>query len=65
MAKTYLLHKNTGWVGVADLPEWINFDETPPRSFDVWWNDIHYSMQGSTTYVVPITKEVYDIIRAV
>jgi hypothetical protein len=65
MATTYLMHKTVGWVGHADLPEWINFDEKPPRSFEVYWDNIHYSMQGSTTYVVPITKEVYDIMRSV
>ena len=65
MAKTYLLHKNTGRVGVADLPEWINFDEHPPRSFEVRWNGVLTFARSQTNYVVPITKEVADIMRGV
>jgi len=62
---TYLMHKTKSWLGFADLPEWVNFDEQPPRSFNVYWYTINCAMQGSTTHVVPITKEVYDIMRGV
>jgi len=66
MAKTYLMHKKQNWVGVADLPDWVNFDEQPPRTFPVFW--VHggdYGYPTLTNIVIPITKEVYDIIRSV
>jgi hypothetical protein len=64
---TYLLHKTKGWVGVAyDLPTWLKFDESPPRSFSVFWYDSpHAHHQTATDRVVPITKEVADIMRGV
>jgi hypothetical protein len=65
MAKTYLMHKTGNRVGVADLPDWVNFDEHPPRSFQICWNGQGYGYPCSTSSVIPITKEVYDIIRSV
>lgn len=65
MPTTYMIHKKHGWVGVADLPEWVKFDEHPPRSFEVRWNGVLTYARSSTHFVVPITKEVYDIMRGV
>lgn len=63
----YLIHKERGMVGTADLPEWVNFDEHPPRTFKIklesegWFHII----PTSTLYWIPVTKEVYDIVRDV
>jgi hypothetical protein len=59
------MHKENGKVGYADLPAWINFDEKPPRSFDIFWESQNSLFQTNTNIVVPITKEVYDIMRSV
>ena len=64
MSITYLIHKKHGWVGVANLPEWINFDEHPPRSFEVRWEGVLTFARSQTNYVVPITKEVANIIMS-
>ena len=65
----YVMHKSTGKVGLADLPDWLNFDEQPPRSFEVQWLDSLYYMGSATMtttkYTCVITKEVADIIRGV
>ena len=70
MGHKYVMHKTTGMVGVADLPDWLNFDEKPPRSFEVRWLGDYfqagsYSRTTSTSATVLITKEVADIIRGV
>jgi hypothetical protein len=53
-------------VGVADLPDFINFDEQPPRSFDIrWWNGGGAVSRTTTQCTAPITKEVADIMRSV
>jgi hypothetical protein len=53
-------------VGVADLPDFINFDEQPPRSFDIrWWNGSGAVSRATTSFTIPITKEVADIMRGV
>lgn len=64
MAIFYLMHKATGKVGVAELPEWINFDEQPPRSFEVCWRDWYGRMRSTTDHVVPIDKAVYDLMES-
>ena len=64
--ETYVMNKLTGKVGIAyDLPEWLDFDEKPPRSFDVQWGDNNYTLRASTKSTAKITKEVADIIRSV
>lgn len=68
MAIIYLTNER-GMVGRADLPEWINFNEKPPRSFEVIWMGADGAdfMKSRTTTdkVVRITKEVSDILRSV
>jgi hypothetical protein len=50
-------------VGVAHLPDWINFDEQPPRSFDIrWWNGSGAVSRATTQFTIPITKEIADIM---
>ena len=66
MTRQYVMHKQSGMVGVADLPDWINFDEQPPRSFDVrWWSGDGAVSRATTAFIIPITKEVADIMRGV
>ena len=66
MTKQYVMHKQSGDVGVADLPDWINFDEQPPRSFDVrWWSGSGAVSRATTAFIIPVTKEVADIMRGV
>ena len=66
MTGRYVMHKTTGMVGVAYLPDWINFDEQPPRSFDIrWWNGSGAISRATTEFTIPITKEVADIMRGV
>jgi len=66
MTRRYVIHKVSGMVGVADLPDFINFDEQPPRSFDIrWWNGSGAVSRTTTQCTTPITKEVADIIRGV
>jgi len=59
---------DNGMVGVADIPDWLNFSEQPPRSFQVTWlgkgGGIVIS-QTTTRNVKPITKEVADILRSI
>jgi hypothetical protein len=53
-------------VGVADLPDWLDFDEQPPRSFDIrWWSGSGAVSRATTETSTPITKEVADIMRGV
>ena len=64
--ETYVMNKLTGKVGIAyDLPEWLNFDEKPPRSFDVKWGSNNYTLRATTNSTAKITKEVADILRKV
>lgn len=65
MRKRYLMHKVAGFTGVAELPNFVNFDEQPPRSFEIWRNDVHRFVHTQTNYYVEITKEVYDIMQGV
>ena len=61
----YLMGKNFGDVGVADLPDWLDFNQQPPRSFDMWSYNHHKMLNVSTDNYVEITKEVADIMRSV
>jgi hypothetical protein len=66
MTRRYVMHKQSGMVGVADLPDFVNFDEQPPRSFDVRWCNGSGAVSRTTTRATtPITKEVADIMRGV
>ena len=66
MTLRYVMHKESGMVGVADLPDFVNFDEQPPRSFDVrWWSGSGAVSRATTKFTIPITKEVADIMRGV
>jgi len=65
MPTTYLMHKTRNMVGVADLPEFTDLDEQPPRSFQIWWEGNAGYTLCSTSVVVPITKEIFDIMRGV
>jgi len=66
VTKQYVMHKKHGWVGVADLPDFINFDEHPPRVFPVrWWDNSGAISRTTTQSTTPITKEVADIMRGV
>ena len=68
MRKTYVTNERD-MVGYAYLPEWLDFNEKPPRSFEVVWLDRKgkpfMKSNASTTIVSPVTKEVADIIRSV
>jgi hypothetical protein len=57
--------KNFGDVGVADLPDWLDFNQQPPRSFDMWSFKHNKMLNVSTDNYVEITKEVADIMRSV
>jgi len=61
----YLMGKNHGDVGVADLPDWLDFNQQPPRSFDMWSYKHNKMLNVSTASYVEITKEVADIMRSV
>ena len=67
MDKSYVMN-DKGMVGVADIPDWLNFREQPPRSFEVTWlgkeGGIFHS-RTTTRNVKPITKEVADILRSI
>lgn len=67
MRKTYVTNERD-MVGYADLPEWLDFNEKPPRSFEVIWIDQtgkpYMKSMSSTAKVSPVTKEVADIIRS-
>lgn len=66
MTRQYVMHKQSGMVGVADLPDWINFDEQPPRSFDIrWWSGDGAVSRATTAFTILITKEIADIMRGV
>jgi hypothetical protein len=65
--QTYVMNDN-GMVGIADIPDWLNFREQPPRSFQVTWLGKEgriFNSQTTTRNVTPITKEVADILRKV
>jgi phage terminase large subunit-like protein len=64
MPMTYILHTN-GSIGKADIPDWLNFDEQPPRSFDIYWINLGHRGRTTTEHTVRITKEVADIMRDV
>lgn len=61
----YFVHKKTGHTGTADLPKFATTDMQPPRSFEIWRNDVHRFVLTQTDYYDEITKEVYDIMRGV
>ena len=61
----YVMNKNTNDVGVADLPDWLTFNEKPPRSFDWSYKHRRFLLKVSTESYVEITKEVCDIMRGV
>ena len=67
MRKTYVTNERD-MVGFAYLPEWLDFNEKPPRSFEVVWLDRKgkpfMKSMSSTAKVSPVTKEVSDIIRS-
>ena len=65
MPTKYLLHKVAGHVGIADLPNFVNFDEKPPRSFEIYRCDVGRFVHTQTDYYVEITKEVFDIMKGV
>lgn len=67
MTYSYVLHKKTGAIGVANIPDWLNFDEQPFRGFGVKWvyPAPSYHSATSTEHTVRITKEVADIIGGV
>jgi hypothetical protein len=54
-----------GHIGIADIPDWLNFEEQPPRSFKVKWiyPEVFIS-RTSTKHTTSITKEVSDIIMS-
>jgi hypothetical protein len=65
MAYTHILHTN-GAIGVADIPEWLDFDKLPPRSFRIRWiYPNQFASTTTTTHTRPITKEVADIVMGV
>ena len=66
MIQTYVTNER-GMVGMATIPDWLNFDEFPPRSFRVLWlskDGAIYTGDASTKSTTPITKEVADILRS-
>jgi len=65
MVKTFVMNKLTGKVGIANLPEGLDFDKKPPTSFDVRWGNTNYTIRASTKSTAKITKEVADILRKV
>ena len=63
----YVMHKKTGRIGYCNLPDWLDFDEQPPRSFDVVWVDNAWTgavSRTTTEVTVKVTKEVADLIRS-
>jgi len=68
MANQNYVMNDKGMVGIADIPDWLNFREQPPRSFEVTWlgkeGSIFHS-RASTKSVKRITKEVADILRSI
>lgn len=67
--KTYVTNERDMIGIVYDLPEWFDFNEKPPRSFEVVWLDRKgkpfMRTKASNATVSPVTKEVADIIRSV
>ena len=67
MAQTYLMHTN-GSIGIADIPDWLDFNEQPPRSFEITFIDKNgggiFKSITTTQHTTPITKEVADILRS-
>ena len=61
----FVMNKTTNDVGVADLPDWLNFNEKPPRSFEMWSYRHRRFVSASTNNYVEITKEVCDIMKGV
>jgi hypothetical protein len=67
MRQNYVMN-DRGMVGVAEIPDWLNFREQPPRSFKVTWLGKEGGIVSTTTstyHVKPITKEVADILRSI
>ena len=65
MARRYFVHKSGNFTGVADLPNFANMGMQPPRSFEIYRNDVHRFLTTSTEFYIEITKEVYDIMVGV
>jgi hypothetical protein len=65
MARRYFVHKVAGFTGVADMPDFATTDMQPPRSFEIWRNDVYRFVLTQTNYYDEITKEVYDIMVSV
>ena len=64
MTYKHILH-DTGHIGIADIPDWLNFDEQPPRGFQIKWiYPEMFDSRTSTKHTRPITKEVADIIMS-
>ena len=63
MKQQWVLHDD-GRVGVInDCPEWLTFDEVPPRSIYVNWDEGGWREGFSSTKVLtPISKQVADIL---
>lgn len=68
MPKMIYVTNERDMVGCAYLPEWVDFNEKPPRKFEVTWLDQKGRplMRSFTTtaHSSPVTKEVADIIRS-
>jgi sRNA-binding carbon storage regulator CsrA len=65
MTTRYFVHKSGKFTGVADLPNFAKMGMKPPRSFEIYRNDVYRFVHTSTDYYIEITKEVYDIMRGV
>ena len=65
MARRYFVHKSGNFTWVADLPNFANMGMQPPRSFEIYRNDVHRFLTTSTEFYIEITKEVYDIMVGV
>ena len=65
MARRYFVHKSGNFTGVADLPNFAKMGMQPPRSFEIYRNDVHRFLTTSTEFYIEITKEVYDIMVGV
>jgi hypothetical protein len=67
MKTVYLMHKEQDAVGIAyRIPDWLDFNEIPPRSFSCdWYFSVGMVQRISTRtdFVTPITKEVFDILK--
>jgi hypothetical protein len=65
MTRRYFVHKSGNFTGVADLPNFAKMGMQPSRSFEIWRDDAHRFVHTNTDNYDEITKEVYDIMRAV